>query len=72
MRNHHLGDSLAHLRLHLSDRVILSLRDQLSIPRRKTQQFAERLECRQVPVLGLFDMFEPHQIVHRGGSQFLY
>ena len=62
---HRLGDGL----LQLLNRLVLALGDQLGHARRQTEQFEQRLERGQVPVLGPLDVLELSQFVHAGPGQ---
>ncbi len=59
------GDGL----LQFLNRLVLALGDQLGHARREAEQFEERLERRQVPVLGPLDVLELGQLVDAGPGQ---
>ena len=62
---HGVGDGL----LQLLNRLVLALGDQLGHARREPEQFEERLERREVPVLGPLDVLELGQLVDAGPGQ---
>ncbi len=55
--------------LQFPDGFILALGDQLSHAGRETKQFEQGFDSREIPVFGLFDVFERGEFVHSGPCQ---